>query len=315
MRYSIWFVMAAAIVVTSTNSAVPISLAEDNAHAKTADCTPENTVDFIRTSLTRSRAGQSRTPTLEALACLAATEKDGNIAYEALRALVHIASEPEIARRYLLQVLDDPRADSHYVRQTICELVIYVADEQVRSRFRQQVAAGWERQDIGPELWSLVELGDLKFLEWLTEIDRNLPQSDQRKVWLQAQERQVKAQHDSDELLTLLKVESPIISNAWLLRQGLRNGVDRDRLRDAAVSFLRWVQLTKKSRYNAAELLNECRESNLLLPEQMTEFQALGGKRPSDMEGPEDVVPWATAADEMRRKFYRLDKPTEQSKD
>jgi hypothetical protein len=155
---------------------------------------------------------------------------------------------------------------------------------------------------MGGQFWALVELGDLDFLRWLEEIIRAMPDTDQRKGWLKSQAQLVRLQHDSDVLLGLLRSGERGLDGAWLLRQGVRHGVDREALRSAATDRLRAARDDPGARDDASTLKRECEDLDLFGEAEMESFKFIDVPR-GISDGPRPG--WATLTETMRAAFYR----------
>ncbi|MFH1108586.1 MAG: hypothetical protein V1790_05230 [Planctomycetota bacterium] len=169
-----------------------------------------------------------------------------------------------------------------------------------------QVVSGWKKTDVGGQFWALVELGDLDFLRWLEEIIRAMPDDDQRKGWLKSQAQLVRLQHDPGALLGLLRSDKRGVDGAWLLRQGVRHGVDREALRSAATDRMRAARDDPGARDDASMLKRECEDMELFGEAEMGAFKFIDVPR-GISDGPRPG--WATLTETKRTEFYRPTKP------
>lgn len=257
---------------------------------------------FVFTALERVEAGIDRNHALEALACIAATEPDAMYSGYALRALFHLAHSDDAIRRYFLQVIGDARTLG-VTRLTACGLLMYVADDDVRKVFLQQVREGWGKTDMGGQFWALVQLGDLDFLHWLDGIISELHPGDARMAWLQEQARLVRVQHNPQELFQLIRAEEPGIDRAWLVRQGMRNGVPRAELMQAMIDYLDYAKRHSRRHFGVSDMLKACEEYDLLSERQRRSYRRLrrsGTIISCNGPGPR----WATLVEKKRDRFW-----------
>ena len=155
---------------------------------------------------------------------------------------------------------------------------------------------------MGGQLWALIELGDLGCLSWLEEVAESMAKDDPRYVWVLEQITRIRAQHDSALLLELLQSGASYVESSWLLRQGVRNGVDVALLRQAVLDQVAKAEngslrMKEKSIVGQVGL-----EFGVLMQQDISEHSIIKPLKIADEgQGPK----WATLVEVRRTQFYR----------
>jgi hypothetical protein len=272
---------------------------------------------FVAHALELVDGGSDRLDILVALGSVARNpDTDRSTAAAAVRAAFAMASSDEEIRQQLLAVVADVNTGSD-AHRAACQLLVYVQEAPVRAAMLQFL-----QRDLITSRWSSYfeffrDTGDLAFLQWLEANPRDSKNAVIPAGIVRQQARYIRIQYNTEEMLRYIGSNDKDLDAAWVVRQAVRQGANKQDLAAAVTARLNGCRSEVGCLAENVEVLQAVRELALVSMVDPAAVATVQAVEKGMSGGDSRAWPmWATERIERRRDaFYgitRNDVPVEQ---
>lgn len=251
---------------------------------------------FIRGSALGVEQGADLAHMLETLECIAIWQGFPG----APIAMFHLGAGDPTMQNRLQRIIMNP-ATSEDTMIEACRLLPLKFDLQARQALIAHARREWGTLDRPYQRRFLMDLGGDEAVDLLRDA---MNASTEHPVMLSIRQRELRlarAANDEDMLLKLLAAEDLLPDRYWLVQQAARRGMDRGRVRLAALRYLRLGKVRPGEGRSA--LLKVCARLEVFKAQDEIEFPSIGDHRMALRQEPKSRMPWATEHDRLIKEW------------